>query len=128
MGGRGTFASGNPVLYTYETVGKYEGVKILTGMPGTGLHDLPAEAHSSEMYLKLHKDQTMNMLRVYGKDDHLLKMEFAYHPEPKLTGNHDPVLHVHFYDEKFHRTGPMYVSKELFEQYKKYMKGRKWYD
>ena len=23
MGGRGTFAAGNPVPYTYETVGKY---------------------------------------------------------------------------------------------------------
>lgn len=29
MGGRGTYASGNAVPYTYETIGKIEGVKIL---------------------------------------------------------------------------------------------------
>ena len=32
MGGRGTFASGNNVAYSYETVGKYEGDKILKGI------------------------------------------------------------------------------------------------
>ena len=128
MGGRGTFASGNPVPYTYETIGKYEGVKILAGMPGTGLRDLPAEAHSSEMYLKLHKDQTMNMLRIYGKDDHMLKMEIAYHPEPQLTGNHKPVLHVHYYDKDFTHGPAQYLDKQTFEKYKKYLKGRKWYD
>ena len=29
MGGRGTFAVGNNVSYSYETVGKIEGVKSL---------------------------------------------------------------------------------------------------
>lgn len=128
MGGRGTFASGNPVLYTYKTVDKYEGVKILTGIPGTGLHDLPVEAHSSEMYLKLHKDGTMSMLRIYGKDDHMLKMEIAYHPEPRLTGNYDPVLHIHYYDKDFAHGRAQYLDRQIFEKYKKYMKGQKWYD
>lgn len=32
MGGRGTYASGNAVPYTYETIGKIEGVKILQGI------------------------------------------------------------------------------------------------
>ena len=34
MGGRGTFASGKSVAYTYETVGKIENVKILIGKDG----------------------------------------------------------------------------------------------
>ena len=34
MGGRGTFASGNNVAYSYETVGKIEGVKVLKGIAG----------------------------------------------------------------------------------------------
>ena len=127
MGGRGTFASGNPVPYTYETIDKYEGVKILKGKEGSGLHDLPAEAHSSEMYLKLHADGTMNMLRIYGKDDHLLKMEIAYHPEPDLTGN-KPVLHIHYYDKDFTHGPAQYLDRQTFEKYKKYMKGRNWYD
>lgn len=50
MGGRGTFASGKNVAYTYDKVGEIEGVKVLFGKEGTGLHDLPAESHSSNMY------------------------------------------------------------------------------
>lgn len=34
MGGRGTFAIGNIVAYTYSTTGKIEGVKVLTGLNG----------------------------------------------------------------------------------------------
>lgn len=127
MGGRGTFAAGKNVAYTYETIGNYEGVKILTGMPGTNLHNLPAESHSSNMYMKLHKDGTMNMLRVYG-NDHRLQIEIGYHSEPKLTGHYEPVLHIHYYDKNFNRTEAAYLDKATFEKYKKYMKGRKWYD
>lgn len=123
MGGRGTFAAGNNVAYTYETVGTYEGVKILKGIDGTGLHDLPAESHSSDMYMKLHKDNTMNMLRIYG-EDHYLQAEIAYHPEPKLTGNNKPVLHIHYYDKNFNRTKAAYLDNEVYEKYKKYLKGR----
>ncbi len=123
MGGRGTFAAGNNVAYTYETVGTYEGVKILKGIEGTGLHDLPAEAHSSNMYMKLHKDGTMNMLRIYGKD-HYLQAEIAYYPEPGLTGNHKPVLHIHYYDKNFNRSDAEYLDAKTFKKYKKYMKGR----
>lgn len=32
MGGRGTFASGNSVAYTYETIGKIGGIKVLNGI------------------------------------------------------------------------------------------------
>jgi len=127
MGGRGTFAAGKNVAYTYETIGTYEGVKILSGMPGTNLHNLPAESHSSNMYMKLHKDGTMNMLRIYG-DDHRLQIEIGYHSEPKLTGHYEPVLHIHYYDKNFNRTEAAYLDKSTYEQYKKYMKGRKWYD
>ena len=52
MGGRGTFASGNTVPYTYNTVGKIGGVKVLKGMQGK--HGLPEEAHSSNAYISLH--------------------------------------------------------------------------
>lgn len=123
MGGRGTFAAGKTVSYSYETVGTYEGVKILRGIPGTGLHDLPAEAHSSHMYMKLHKDGTMSMLRIYG-DDHYLWAEIDYHPEHDLTGHYRPVLHIHYYDKAFNRTEAEYIDAETFEKYKKYLKGR----
>lgn len=34
MGSRGTLAIGNNVAYTYETVGKIEGIKVLQGIGG----------------------------------------------------------------------------------------------
>jgi len=126
MGGRGTFASGIHVAYTYEKVGEIEGVKVLSGKKGTGLHDLPEEAHSSNMYIKLHKDGTLNKLRIYG-DDHYLQAEIAYHPEPGLTGNYLPVLHIHYYDHDFKRTKAAYLDRATFEKYQKYLVGRNWY-
>ena len=45
MGGRGTFASGNTVAYTYVTIEKIEGIKVLKGL--NGKHGLPEETHSS---------------------------------------------------------------------------------
>ncbi len=54
MGGRGTFVSGKKVAYTYETVGKIDGVKILKGI--LGKHGLPEEAHSSSAYIFLNYD------------------------------------------------------------------------
>lgn len=38
------------VACTYDKAGEIEGVKVLFGKEGTGLHDLPAESHSSNMY------------------------------------------------------------------------------
>lgn len=55
MGGRGTFAIGNMVAYTYETIGFIEGIKILSGL--NGKHGLPEEAHSSHAYIKLKKTE-----------------------------------------------------------------------
>lgn len=34
MGGRGTYAIGNNVEYTYKTVGKIDGIKVLKGFGG----------------------------------------------------------------------------------------------
>jgi hypothetical protein len=55
-------------------------------------------------------------------------MEIAYHPERKLTGTTDNVLHVHYYDRNFNRTDADYLDRKTFEKYKKYLKGMKWYD
>ena len=63
MGGRGTFAAGNSVPFTYETVGKIAGVKVLQGLEGK--HSLPEEAHSSRAYIKLKPDGTFHEMRFY---------------------------------------------------------------
>ena len=95
MGGRGTFASGNSVAFTYKTVGYIEGVKVLEGI--NGKHGLPEESHSSSAYIKLEKDGTFKEMRIYDKDHYLLK-EIAYHRKKSLTGNYtEKVLHIHEY-------------------------------
>lgn len=124
MGGRGTFASGNPVLYSYQTVGTIEGVKVLVRIGGK--HSLPEESHSSGAYIKLKSDGTFHEMRIYDKDHYLVK-EIAYHREPKISGNHtDNVLHVHEYprnDFKNRTTRP--ITEEEIKKYKKFFKGVK---
>lgn len=82
MGGRGTFAIGNPVPYSYETIGTIDGIKVLQGI--SGKHGLPEEAHSSFAYIKLKPDGTFHKMRFYD-EHHYLTMEIAYHPEPNLN-------------------------------------------
>ena len=120
MGGRGTFAIGNMVAYTYETIGFIEGIKILSGL--NGKHGLPEEAHSSHAYVKLQKDGTLHEMRVYDKDNYI-KFEIAYHPEPSLDKSRKPVLHYHVYDRNFHRSSAIKMSKPMKKHFKKYLKG-----
>ena len=121
MGGRGTFASGKNVAYTYETVDKIEGVKVLRGI--NGKHSLPEEAHSSLAYIKLKPNGTFHEMRIYDKE-HYLVAEIAYHPKHKLTGNYQPVLHIHEYKRNnFLDRPPRLLTDEEYKKYKKYFKG-----
>lgn len=122
MGGRGTFASGNAVAYTYKTIDKIDGVKVLQGIDNNA-KGLPVEAHSSTAYIQLHPDGKFKMYREYDADHYLTK-EIAYHPEPKLTGNYKPVLHIHEYQrDNFSDRAPRLLTKSEYESYKKYFKG-----
>lgn len=120
MGGRGTFASGYSVSYTYNTVDKIEGVKVLEGIGGK--HGLPEEAHSSTAYIKLDYNGNFYEMRIYDKD-HYLTFELAYHPEPKLDKSRKPVLHYHIYDRNFGRTKATKATKAMKKHFKKYLKG-----
>ena len=73
-------------------------------------------------------------MRLYDKN-HVLYMEIAYHPEPKLTGNREtPVLHYHLYDDRFskNKTGPFgrtdakYATEEIKTKYRKFFIGVKY--
>ena len=123
MGGRGTFAAGNNVDYTYQTVGYIEGVKVLEGL--NGKHNLPEEAHSSSAYIKLKPDGTFHEMRIYDKDHYLVK-EIAYHPEPGLNGRNrsENVLHIHEYKrDNFKNRPPRLMTAEEIKKYSKYLKG-----
>ena len=131
MGGRGTFAAGNLVPYSYRAVGNIEGVKVLEGIAGK--HGLPESARSSNAYIKLSPNDIFREMRFYD-ENHMLIMEIAYHPEKSLTGNnHTPVLHYHIYDKRFsqNKTGPFgrtpakILTREMKEKYGKFFKGIK---
>lgn len=133
MGGRGTYAVGNNVEYTYEVDktfsedGKIHGVKILKGVEGSGKHGLPEEAHSSSAYIKLKPDGTFHEMRIYD-EQHYLTKEIAYHPEPQLNnGNRkENVLHIHEYQrDNFKDRKPRFLKPEEIEMYRKYLRGVK---
>ena len=119
MGGRGTYAAGRNVPFTYKTVGMFHGIKVLEGMGGK--HALPEEAHSSLAYAKLHKDGNLQMLRFYDRDKFLV-LEIGYHPAPELTGHRDPVYHIHEYKRgNFNDRPSRLFTDEDLEKYGKYL-------
>ena len=122
MGGRGTYAAGNNVPYTYETVCKIEGVKVLQGL--NGKHDLPVEAHSSEAYIQLYPDGNFKMLRFFDKE-HYLTFEVGYHPETELDKSRKPILHVHEYPEhdNFKKRTTRLMTEKEYDALKKYFGG-----
>ncbi len=122
MGGRGTFAAGNPVPYTFETVDRLHGVKILKGIGNK--HGLPEEAHSSLAYIQLKPNGTFHEMRFYDKN-HYLTFELAYHAEKSIDPSNKPVLHYHVYDKNFHRTPAKKATKAMWKHYRKYLKGVK---
>lgn len=121
MGGRGTFAAGRQVPFSYATIDTIEGVKVLAGL--NGKHGLPEEAHSSSAYIKLKPDGTFHEMRLYDKD-HFLTVEIAYHPEPRIGIKGKPVLHYHVYDRDFHRTTHK-MPKAMRKHFAKFFRGVK---
>lgn len=122
MGGRGTYAVGNNVDYTYKTVDKIEGVKVLIGTEN--LHDLPVEAHSSLAYIKLKENGEFSMMRFYDKNHYLVK-EIAYHPEKYLDKSRKPILHIHEYEPSNLSKRPnRLLTAQEYEKYKKYFGGK----
>lgn len=88
MGGRGTFAIGNTVAYTYETVSKIDGIKVLKGL--NGKHGLPEEAHSSSSYIALNPNQTVRQIRLYNSDlTAKTDIEFSIHRGRLMLHAHD---------------------------------------
>lgn len=117
MGGRGTFASGNNVPYTYETVGKIEGVKVLRGIGGK--HGLPEEAHSSSSYISLNPNKTVKQIRLYNTNlTAKTDIEFSVHQGEKTLHAHDYIKGV--------RQKARNLSASEYKKYIKFFGGKKW--
>lgn len=123
MSGRGAFAVEKNVPYTYETIDKIAGVKVLKG---TGqAHNLPEESHSSNAYIKVDSEGRFVRYREFNSNK-TAHFDIDYHPERAITGNvKEKVLHIHFYDsygirDKVGRK----LTDEEYQKYKKYFRGR----
>lgn len=121
MGGRGTFASGKNVGYTYETVGMIEGVKVLQGI--NGKHNLPEEAHSSKAYILADRNGNFVRYREFNSD-HTSKFDIDYHPEKKISGNYSPTFHVHEYKNGVRAPLGRVLTDSECAKYKKFFRGR----
>jgi hypothetical protein len=116
MGGRGTYAIGNNVPYTYKTVDKIDGIKVLKGLEGK--HGLPEEAHSSSSYISLYNDGSVKQIRVYNKDHtSFVDIEYSTHQGHKK-------LHAHDYISGERQRARDLSDKEL-KKYSKYFGGKK---
>ena len=121
MGGRGTYAAGNDVAYSYRTVGKINGVKILE--PLSGARKLPEEAHSSHAYVLLDRNGIFHQYREYDAN-HYLRFEIGYHVEPKINPSMQPVLHVHEYQpDGFRSRTTRAITPSEIKKYQLFFKG-----
>ena len=124
MGGRGTFAMGNIVPYTYQTIGFIDSVKILSKIDATQSGSLPEEAHSSNAYIQLDKENNFRRMRFYN-ENHLPIFEIDYHTEKGFSTVGEAVIHVHEYSAPGieNRLPAREITKDEFDKYKKYFKG-----
>ena len=116
MGGKGTFAQGNNVPFTYETVGKIGKVKIVEKINKNESRNLPEESHKSKAYILLDRNGVFNKYREYNKKHELLfEIEYGVH-RGKRT------LHYHSYVDG-ERQPAEAISDEMKTKYRKYFRG-----
>lgn len=112
MGGRGSFGAGKKVPFTYKTVGKFCGIKILQGK-----HGLPEESHKSSAYISLNSNGTVKQIRIYNKD-HTARLDVE-----KSVHNGKPFLHAHDYVGG-NRQRARDLTAEEYAKYIKYFGGK----
>lgn len=122
MGGRGTFAAGKQVAYTYETVDYVDGIKVLLPKDTKASISLPERSNTpGTSYLSYRKDGTFDQLRVFG-DDRIPTLDIDY---GKHRGKKS--LHVHYYKDGVRGSGNdvvvLHPGDALYERYKRYFKG-----
>jgi len=123
MGGRGTFAVGNPVSYQYKTVDNIDGVKVLEPINKKSSFNMPVEAHSSTAYILLDKNGVFRQYREYDTTHNITK-EIGFHFESGLSENGKSVFHIHEFSKPGidnREKGRLMTPEEIFH-YRKYFK------
>lgn len=121
MGGRGTFAAGKQVAYTYETVDYVDGIKVLLPKDTKASISFPERSNTpGTSYLSYRKDGTFDQLRVFG-DDRIPTLDIDY---GKHRGKKS--MHVHYYKDGVRGSGNdvvvLHPGDALYERYKRYFK------
>lgn len=126
MGGRGTYASGNNVPYTYKTIGTIDGIKVLVALDPQRRSSLPQEAHSSRGYISLNpRTGDFEQYREYGDNKRVL-FDIDYH---KTSPNGPLILHWHTWDENGIRSPELPPTPEIIQKFEDIMKGfKQWKD
>ena len=63
------------------------------------------------------------MYREYD-DNHYLRLEIGYHPEPTIDPSRKPVLHIHEYrPDNFSDRKARPLTRQEYEKYKKFFRG-----
>ena len=127
MGGRGAYSEGKASGFTYETVGKIDGVKIINPTSKRDSLKLPEESHTARnRYLILDKAGVFRQYREYN-ENHQVVFEIGYHFESGMSKGGESVLHVHEYASPGveHRGKARDITTDEIMRYKSLLKGVK---
>ena len=114
MGGNGTYSIGHSPEYTYETVGKIDGVKILKPKDSRKMAKLPEESHSpNTRYVLLDKDGVFHQYREYNENHQGDVLHVHIHTIPGVEGHTDAQKHA------------IAPGDQYYEKYKQLFKGVK---
>lgn len=122
MGGRGSFASGNNVPYSYETVEKICGVKVLQKLDKRASGGLPEESHSSSAYILKYGNGGFKQIRFYN-NNHTAEFDIDYHYEPNLGSRIEPIYHIHEYKNGVRDKVGRMLSESEYAKFKKFFGG-----
>jgi hypothetical protein len=89
-----------------------------------GKHNLPEESHSSSAYILVNGIGNFKRYRCYNKDL-TSAFDIDYHPEFKISGNYEPIYHIHFYKNGVRDKVGRKLTDEEFRKYKKFFGGLK---
>ena len=121
MGGKGTYSTGQSPAYTFETVGRIDGIKVIEPIDKSQSFKLPEESHTAgNSYVLLGKDGVFRQFRLYN-ENHEVILEIGYHNEASLGKG--KLLHVHIHETpgvEGHTTAKKYVLSKDDPVYQKY--------
>lgn len=118
MGGNSSSARGGS---DYLGVGKIGEVVVVEGTRGQ--HNLPFLSPDGKARIRFDPDGTFRQMRIYDKATGRPRFDLDYTFEPALSVGYEPVFHYHEWTSDGKRGEAQLGPKNLYEEYKQYLKG-----